>query len=237
MSTSKFIKVYSATEEIEGAYELIWEGLKQINNPKLFHLNNSVPLHLLSFGYERLIKTLILMYRSDAEKQFPIHKRPKLAFEKGHNLTLLIEELITYMENEPFIIDYPYTQKELTELKENQKIREIVTILEDYGQFQRFHYLNTLVTENPVLFDEKDPYKRFLRFHWSFIPEGNYNPTLEEKVEAQKMFCYLLIDFTRILCRNFYNGIGGKFNSQIHNFSIFTLKNNEDLYLKLTDEK
>jgi hypothetical protein len=108
-----------------------------------------------------------------------------------------------------------------------------IAILEDYGQFQRFHYLNTLVTENPILFDEKDPYKRFLRFHWSFTPEGNHNPTLEEKVEAQKIFSFMVMDFTRILCRNFYKGIGRKFNSQIHDFSVFILQSNEIILQKL----
>lgn len=228
------VKVNSVSEEIEGAFELIWEGMKQINNPALFNLNNSVPLHLLSFGYERFLKTLILMYRSDDEKKFPLHKSPKDAFKQRHNLTILIEELISYMENEPLIVDFHHTQNELSELKNNQKIREFITILEEYGKFQRFHYLNMLVTETPVPFDEMDPYKRFLKFHWGFLPEGKFDPSVEEKIEAQKMFTFLLIDLTRILSRNFYNGISQKFSSQAHGFSNFPIRTNQDLYNELT---
>lgn len=236
-NTTKLLKTISTSEEVEGAYELIWEGLRQINNPKLFHLNNSIPLHLLSFGYERLLKILILMYRSNDEKLFPTHDKSKDAFEKGHNLTVLLKELIIKMELETLIIDYPYTQQELHQLKENQILLEFLSILEEYAKFQRFHYLNTLVTAIPTVSNEKNPYLQFLRFHWRFLSEGNYDPSHKNKVKAQKKFTFLLIDFTRILCRNFYNGIGQKFNSHIHNFSIFLIKNNEELFLELIDEK
>jgi hypothetical protein len=233
MTSSQVIKINSISEEIEGAYELIWAGLKQINNPKLFHLNNSVPLHLFSFGFERFIKTLILMYRSNDEKQFPIHDRPKDAFKRGHSLSVLLKELITKMEHESLITDFPYTRNELNELKENKKFWDFISIIEDYGQFQRFHYLNTLVTEAPVYSDDNNPYLRFLRFHWEFLPDGNFDPTIAEKIEAQKMFSFVLIDFTRILSRNLYNGIGRKFPGQIHDFSIFMMKSNEEVFQQL----
>src|SRR5690606_32149333 len=95
-------KVLAVTEEVEALFKLITAGLKNLNEQTSFVSNNHVPLQLLSSGFERIIKILLLLKEKHLTGKYPEQQKAKDKFKNysnGHGIEKMLDELITYSKN------------------------------------------------------------------------------------------------------------------------------------------
>ena len=81
----KFKKIEAITIEIEASFKLIAVGLKNLNEQTSFVSNNHVPLKLLSSGFERVIKILLLLKDKHLTGNYPELQKAKDKFNLGEN--------------------------------------------------------------------------------------------------------------------------------------------------------
>lgn len=86
-------KIVAITEEIEASFKLITVGLKNLNEQTSSISNNHVPLQLLSSGFERVIKILLLLKTRKTSTRYktPIYFASEKLKPKAYALYLLAE--------------------------------------------------------------------------------------------------------------------------------------------------
>ena len=84
----EFEKVVAVTEEVEASFKLIISGLNTLNKQTSFASNNHVPLQLLSAGFERIVKIILLLKDKHLKGTYPDLKKAKEMFNNYDNDTV-----------------------------------------------------------------------------------------------------------------------------------------------------
>lgn len=136
----KVLKNYNLIQELEIAVSTLKSGLGVLQQsagsdlPRYFLF-----MLLLSTGLERLMKVLLCIYSLDKEGKF---LEPEvLKYELGHDLV----ELKTRIENKGFTeeaLRRDAMQKDLQFLREDKLLNEIIAVLSDFANEDRYIYLD-----------------------------------------------------------------------------------------------
>jgi len=109
-SQLQILKPYAVQEEIEASFKLIIEGLKYLKELKGTILNNHVPLQLLSSGFERLIKILLVLHEKKQTGEYPLFEGGNYfnEFDNGHGIEKMLNRLLEYSRNIDSIVAFPF---------------------------------------------------------------------------------------------------------------------------------
>ena len=154
MISNKILKKISLTNEVETAINLLKKGmaeLQQISGANDFY---HVPILYLSSGFERLIKCLICLSLMDDNGELsdvPFEKSSR----KGHDLIYLLDKLLSICAKKNYASKFTAAKADIEFLRKDKTLREIVTILSDFGQGARYHNLDIILNGTSKYKDPK----------------------------------------------------------------------------------
>jgi hypothetical protein len=129
--------------EIETSTRLIKEGMAELQGMKgknSFHYPSI--LHL-SRGYEGLIKSLLFMMTMDEKgtiKEVPYESEGR----KDHDLDHLFSSLLALLGKKEHSSRFPDEKKDIDFLKNDKKLRKVVTLLSHFVQSMRYYNTDIL---------------------------------------------------------------------------------------------
>jgi len=133
----------SIDEELRTATRLLKAGLRELNKlnatTDFFHL----PILLLASGFERLMKTIICCHHLESRGEFP-DRGVFPAGKRGHDLVWLLNEITRNCFSGSYLSRIPAAREDITFLKSDQRLRNIVKIRSDFGQSARYYNLNVV---------------------------------------------------------------------------------------------
>lgn len=151
-------KYFALLDELNTSEKLIKLGFSEIQNlsftedEKFYFL----PFQLLSQGFERIMKAYICLGYYQKYGEFPeaTYLRNKL----GHNLEKLLNEITNN-----YYFDYSRPQFELDSqfLRTNSDLRELLSILSDFGRFARYYNFDLITGSSKENINPKDNWKIF----------------------------------------------------------------------------
>lgn len=234
-------KVAAVNEEVEASFNLIAAGLKNLKEQTSFVSNNHVPLQLLSSGFERVVKILLLLKEKHLTGKFPELHKAKKKFENysnGHGIEKMLDELIEYSKTVDLMQQVPMVKEDLEFIESNKSFREFLKIITDFSIQQRYYYIDTIILENSN--KTFNPFNHFKKFIYSFGDDVDLTK-LTYKQEEQLVIKGAVICIekgARAISRFFTHGIGDIGRQYYNDFSNFILLNDNDLgSLKYTEKK
>lgn len=162
-------KIVAITEEIEASFKLIAVGLKNLNEQTSSVSNNHVPLQLLSSGFERVIKILLLLKDKHLTGNYPELQKAKDKFNNynnGHGIEKMLDELIKYSKTVDIMQRVPMVKEDLDFIENNNSFREFLKIITEFSIKQRYYYIDTIILENSN--QNFNPFDNFKKFIYSF---------------------------------------------------------------------
>jgi len=163
-------KRFALINEVETSVKLIKLGLGEIQNLNTSNGFYFLPLQLLSQGLERFMKSYLCLAQFGKTGAFP---GPKYLRTLGHSLEKLTDEVLSAH----FAVDpRPQIIEDEQFLRSDQRMRELLSILSDFGRYTRYHNLN-IVTGEPS--PSIDPAGR-----WTVLETDirNSDPALQQKL-------------------------------------------------------
>ncbi len=234
-------KVVAVTEEVKASFRLIIAGLKNLNEQTSFVSNNHVPLQLLSSGFERIVKILLLLKENHLTGNYPELQKAKNKFnnyDNGHGIEKILDELIKYSKDVDIMQRVPMVKEDLNFIEKNKSFREFLKIITEFSIKQRYYYIDTIILENPN--QTFNPFENFKKFIYSFgsgtdLTQLTYQQ--EERLFIQGAIVCIEKGVSAI-SRFFTHGLGD-FGKQFYgDFSSFILLSDKDLgKLKYTEKK
>ncbi len=234
-------KVVAITEEVEASFQFIAVGLKNLNEQTSSISNNHVSLQLLSSGFERVLKILLLLKDKHLTGSYPELSKAREKFKNynnGHGIEKMLDELIVYSKNIDFMQRVPMVREDLDFIENNKSFREFLKIITEFSIQQRYYYIDTIVLENSN--QNFNPFSSFKNFIYSF-GNGTDLTQLTYKQEERLFIQGAIICIEKgvsAISRFFTHGLGD-FGKQFYgDFSSFILLNDKDLgKLKYTEKK
>ncbi len=154
------VKQFRLDEEVLTSVRLIKKGLCELS--RISYANNfyHVPILLLSTGFERLIKILIIIARSDDNLDFLDENEKENLIQKyfkrrnGHNIKRLLNKLLSILEDREYRNKFPAAETDIEYLTTDRFFLEVIQLLSDFGLSGRYYNLNivlnlTVVDESP----------------------------------------------------------------------------------------
>lgn len=130
-----YFKIAKAMSEI-GIRELL-------NVQRSFYDYVYLPLLLLSWSFERLLKCLLnLIVINDKGEINPV---PYPETKEGHNLELLVEKLLLKIADEKYSSLFVSVKQEIDVLKGNKALNTIIRALSDFGMGARYYYVDIIL--------------------------------------------------------------------------------------------
>ncbi len=232
--THEIEKVAAVFEEVEASFKLISAGLKNLNEQASFVSSNHVPLQLLSSGFERMIKILLLLKEKHLNGKYPELKKAKEQFNlysNGHGIEKMLDELIEYSKKVELMQQVPMVREDLEFIESNKKFREFLKIITEFSIKQRYYYIDSIILENSN--QSFNPFTQFKNFIYSFgenVDLTKLTPEQEEKL-LLKNSIVCIEKGVRAISRFFTHGLGDLGRQHYNNFSSFILLNDKDLGL------
>ncbi|WP_296237296.1 DUF2511 domain-containing protein [Psychrobacter sp. UBA5136] len=151
-------KYFALLRELNTSEKLIELGFGELQNmsftedEKFYFL----PFQLLSQGFERMMKAYICLGHYQKYGKFPegTYLRNKL----GHDLEKLLDEIVNN-----YYFDYTRPQFELDNkfLQTNLDLKELLSILSDFGRFARYYNFDLITGSSKENTDTEESWKAF----------------------------------------------------------------------------
>lgn len=225
-------KVVAITEEVEASFKLIAAGLKNLNEQTSSVSNNHVSLQLLSSGFERVLKILLLLKDKYLTGNYPELSKAREKFKNynnGHGIEKMLDELIEYAKSVVFMQHVPMVKKDLDFIGNDNSFREFLKIITGFSIQQRYYYIDTIILKNSN--ENFNPFSSFKNFIYSF-GNGTDLTQLTYKQEERLFIQGAIICIEKgvsAISRFFTHGLGD-FGKQFYgDFSSFIFLNEKDL--------
>lgn len=167
----QLLKNLALINELETATKLIRLGLGEVQNLNASNSFYFLPLQLLSQGLERLMKSYVCLAVLNKDGSYP--KGTYIKDKLGHRLDRLLDEILSkyyVLDPRPVIIE------DHTFLSSARNLRELLSILTEFGGYTRYHNLNVVTAD---LRAGNDPVERWEKLE-NVIREGD--PILRAKL-------------------------------------------------------
>ena len=233
-------KVAAVSEEIEASFKLISAGLKSLKEQTSFISSNHVPLQLLSSGFERVLKILLLLKEKYLTGKYPElkHAREKFKnYSNGHGIEKMLDELIDYSKTIDFMQQVPMVKNDLEFVEYDKSFREFLKIITDFSIQQRYYYIDSIILE--ITNQNFNPFDQFKTFIYSFGDDVDLTKLTYEKEEKLLLNASVICieKGVRAIARFFTHGLGNLGKQYYSAFSSFILLNDKDLGLLKYTEK
>lgn len=224
-------KIAAIGEEIEASFNFIKEGIRALNNQKSAISSNHIPLQLLSSGFERLVKILLLLKEKHLTGKYPIieGKRNYFAqFDNGHGIKDMLENLILYSREVELMNKIPMVIENLDFLKNDTQFTKFIEILTDFSKYQRYYYIDTIVKKER---QKNNSFEKFKMLIDSFSKNVDISKMTYEEEEkfVLKSTIITIEKGIRAISRFFTHGLGDEGKKHYSDFGSFILMNDEDL--------
>ena len=205
--------------EVETSIRLIRKGMAELQGISGANDFYHVPILLLSSGYERLIKCLLCLASIDEKgeiKEIPYEKKGR----RGHDLDLLLNKLLEICEEKDYSSKFPAAKEDINLLKNDKKLRKIVSILSEFAQSGRYYNLDMFIDGKSDYDKSEDKWEELetaIALSRKDISKKIKTPGELGHIytEINKEFIIVLEKFARALARLFTLGDFGKFAKQI----------------------
>jgi len=229
--TLEIEKVIAIGEELEASFNFIKGGIRYLNNQYSAVSNNHVPLQLLSSGFERLVKILLLLKEKHLIGEYPNtegYKNYFGQFDNGHGFKKMVNKLISYSEDVELMRKTPMVIEDLYYLKNDARFKTFLEIVTDFSKFQRYYYIDTIVKKER---QENNSFEKFKLLIDSYSDNIDISKLAYDE-EEQSNLNYTIITIekgVRAITRFFTHGLGDEGRKHYGNFGSFILLSDEDL--------
>ncbi len=214
--TIQEIQEIALIDEVDVAISFIDVGLtslKRLAIDDFVHL----PILLLSYGFERLLKMIICLDYREQNGEFP--NTSDLKKIKTHNIKDLLRRVVKKSKSWKDEKKSAETKKDMDFLENDAELQSIVKLLTEYGISSRYYNINIIIGEKNSY---GKPAKLLECYCWDF----------EEKLRREKNFTAgntpsfrehitrILQQFRRALCRMFIWGKLGQTGNEIGESNI-----------------
>jgi len=229
--TLEIEKIVAISEEIEASFNFIKEGIRTLDNQNSTISSNHISLQLLSAGFERLVKILLLLKEKHLTGEYPkTEGRTNYfnQFDGGHGIQKIVENLISYSEDVEFMNKIPMVVEDLGYLKNDTRFSTFLEIITDFSKFQRYYYIDTIVNKER---QENNSFEKFKSLISSYSDDIDVSKTTYEK-ENKFVLNSTIITIekgVRAISRFFTHGLGDEGKKHYGDFGSFILLRDEDL--------
>lgn len=225
-------KIGAIIEEVDAAFDFISSGLKNLKEQKTSVSNNHVTLQLLSSGFERLVKILLLIKDKHINGTYPELNVAKDRFSKynnGHGIKSMLNELILYSESVKLMQDIPIVKEDLNYLQHDSDFIKFIEIVTEFSISQRYFYIDIIASEK--ISNKYNPFDSFKQFILNFNKNIDTNKLTYEEEEniAIKKATVCIEKGARSLSRFFTHGFDSLGRQFYHKFSNLILLKDKDL--------
>ena len=225
-------KVLAITQEVEASFKFVELGLLNLRAQKTLESNNHVAIQLISSGFERIVKILLLLKENHLTGNYPKLFSGKAFFSKyrgGHGINVMLEELLTYSDEVAEMSSNQVVRDDIRFLKDDNKFKQLVHILTEFSIIQRYFYIDTIVMEkeNTAI----NPFELFKDFLHSFLDGVDESMLTYEQADALaiKNAIICIEKGLRGISRFFIYGFGDLGRQYYADFSNFILLKDENL--------
>lgn len=239
MKVHQASKIRAIIEEVEASFKFITLGLLNLNDQNSIVSNNHVALQLLSAGFERIVKILLLIKHKHLEGNFPELPNAKNYFRdynNGHGIKKMLDELVAYSTTVDLMQKTPMVVEDMKFLETDLRFRDFLEIITQFSIQQRYYYIDTIILENEV--SRQNPFSLFENFICNFeegvdVTKQNY----EEESLKIKNSIICIEKGVRAISRFFTHGFDNLGRQYFNNFSNFIFLDDEELGLLNYGEK
>jgi hypothetical protein len=198
-------EVYFALEtELISARRLLIKGFEEVD--KLGYTNSFIDaaLLLLSFGFERLLKSLILIdYVAGGLSSGNYDDKCRLCKKyfsgvQGHDLTKLHKEVIRIVETKDYVSSFNGGEKEFGFVKNDVLLADLIELLTDFAKGDRYYNLNVIMGM-PV--KNEDPETAWSLIEMMVIVRSERLMQLSREEKREELFKEVSIKFKKTLVR------------------------------------
>lgn len=229
VNQQELLRNLALINELETAVKLVRLGLGEVQNLNISNNFYFLPLQLLSQGLERLMKSYVCVAVMNKTASYPTSKYIK--HELGHSLEVLLNEILSkyyVMDARPVVVQ---DQRFLTS---ETSIRELLSILTEFGGYTRYHNLN-IVTADPRM--SVDPVQRWEKLE-NKIRDGD--PSIRDRLfdweqhdelyrgiarHIVVLFERLISALSRQLLFGFHGSLGTQFSGILYDFALIYPEN------------
>lgn len=156
-----FIKFQALSNELDIASSLLFNGFEKLQEMKFEYYTYFVPSLLISNGFERLLKVLILFREHNLNGSFPDEGKWKKL--KSHKITELYNNVVESLKNCSWHKTKPLGITFL-EFYANGELIRLLEIFEEFANQTRYYNINVVVESNT----SNSPYEQFRAFRESY---------------------------------------------------------------------
>lgn len=234
-------KIVAIREEVEATFKLITAGLKNLNEQTSSASNNHVSLQLISSGFERVLKILLLLKVKYLTGKYPEKQKGNEYFknyDNGHGIEKMLDKLIEYSKTVDTMQSVPIVREDLDFIENNKSFREFLKIITEFSKQQRYYYIDTIILEKSNL--NVNPFEEFKKFIYSFGNETDLSQLTHEQEERHLIEGTIICieKGVRAILRFFTHGLGDLGKQNYNDFFKFIVLNDKDLgKLNYTENK
>jgi len=215
-------------EELLMSKDILVVGMKELQSISPSNDQYYVPLQLISMAFERLMKCYLCLGYYEQNNRFCSYQELK---KYGHNLLNLKEAILRDYFNSHKI---PALEEDKRFLEENDDLREMLSILSDFGEYLRYYNLDVVTGVDKSDIDVKrrwDTFEDKLIDRDSFMREHFLRNCYDNKISSfvNKEIIILIESFVRALSRQFTIGRLSNLAKQlsVHYKGFYNLMDNE----------
>jgi hypothetical protein len=223
-------KIVAITEEVDASFQFISSGLKNLKEQTSIVSNNHVTIQLLSSGFERILKIMLLIKDKHLDGKFPelqIAKKRFSNYNNGHGIEKMLDELIEYSYEVELMQRIPMVVEDVEFIKSNSNFREFLNIITEFSIQQRYFYIDTIILENRN--QNKNPFSHFKEFILSFDEGVDKEKQSYSEEDAIRIKNAIICIEKGAISRFFTHGFDGLGQQYYDDFSNFIFLNDEDL--------
>ncbi|MBI3519040.1 MAG: hypothetical protein HY062_06745 [Bacteroidetes bacterium] len=234
-------KIGAILEEVDAAFDFMSRGLKNLKEQKSSVSNNHVTIQLLSSGFERLVKILLLIKDKHNDGEYPELDVAKKRFSKykgGHGIKSMLDELLAYSESVKLMQDIPIVKEDLDYLKSDSDFTKFIEIVTEFSISQRYFYIDIIASEKiSNKYNPFDSFKQFILNFYRNIDTSTLSYEEEENIAIiEATIC--IEKGARALSRFFTHGFDSLGRQFYNKFSNLILLKDKDLgTLNYTENK
>ena len=198
-------KASASNEEVNTSIILIKKGLIEIQNmnSQKTQSHKHIPLLLLSNGFERLLKCILIFHFHKEHNRYPSQYKFFKKYNNGHGLDLMLNEVIKIAKGSETMMSIPLSRNEVEYLETNENVKELFRIFTDYASNGRYYYIDVITTSDYP--KKNNPVAEFEKFRDNLYLQLKFpiSEFLKNIVEFNNQNIYIIAKITRAICRCF----------------------------------
>lgn len=132
-------------EELQTSVSLLKFGLREVQSIRDGKVFYHLMMLTLANGFERLMKVIICLYKTEKSGDYP-NKCPWNT-KKGHDLNYLLDMILSECFSEKYLACSGVASTDLDFLKNDQRLKDFVSIISSFGQSARYYNLDLFFTD------------------------------------------------------------------------------------------